>query len=567
MKQLWLGLGPDKFDSKTDILLGPWCTYGKEHKYPDLNRITFAPDPLTSLEEMRHAESVTRNFAESYLSILAKQLNDKLGSKHSEKFWRIMIMPWLLTLVQITWLKQKVINDFIKVHKNEEIFVELLDNSTKWDFTDHLDFMMNGVQNIDFSYWLFSRLIENNIPEKWKISYKKCTQQMHDIGAKQLKLPIKSKMISKLKDLFPLINIGGINVFEGILFETVKRIKFGSIKEQEPIKKISYYRNNPDLQWNLDWDSIVENILPRAFLTITHEKEPPFRRRRALFCTASISYYDFKKRLKLALSAEYGSCLIGIQHGGAYGTAAVHSLVTAVEYANSHKFLSWGWRQTSYQKGNIVPAPSPYLSKLKYMCKTKNIIFVSGIFSVLPVRINSVKQPNQTIEERNEIVLFIKSLDQSLLSNLFYRPSFPAVKNRPPSILDREVINRKFPSVKILDGDLHSHTMVSRLLIVNHPGTTFSITMAANIPTICYWNPDFYWIDEEAKSYFKALADVGITYNNPIDAAKKANMIWSDVNGWWQDQALQKARSDWVRNYARTSKHWRTEWIKVMWNL
>ena len=42
----------------------------------------------------------------------------------------------------------------------------------------------------------------------------------------------------------------------------------------------------------------------------------------------SISYYDFKKRLKLALSVERGSDLIGIQHGGAYGTFSVHSLDT-----------------------------------------------------------------------------------------------------------------------------------------------------------------------------------------------------------------------------------------------
>ena len=24
---------PDKLDAQKDILLGPWCTYGKEHKY------------------------------------------------------------------------------------------------------------------------------------------------------------------------------------------------------------------------------------------------------------------------------------------------------------------------------------------------------------------------------------------------------------------------------------------------------------------------------------------------------------------------------------------------------
>ena len=59
MKQLWLGLGPDNYDSKKDILLGPWCVLGKEIVYPDINKIEFAPDPITSLEEMRYSESLT----------------------------------------------------------------------------------------------------------------------------------------------------------------------------------------------------------------------------------------------------------------------------------------------------------------------------------------------------------------------------------------------------------------------------------------------------------------------------------------------------------------------------
>jgi putative transferase (TIGR04331 family) len=567
MKQLWLGLGPDNYDSKKDILLGPWCVLGKEKVYPDINKIEFAPDPITSLEEMRYSESLTRNFAESYLPILAGELNNKLGVNHSDQFWRIILMPWLLTLVQITWLKQRLINNFIKAHKDEEIFVELIDNSIKWDYENHSDFMMNGVNNIEFSHWLFSRLIENNIPENWKISYRKCTIKKHYDVAKLLNPTLKVRIAEKLEVLFPLFGINGINVFEAILFEIVNKIKIRRIKEQEPIIKTSYNRSNNDIQWNLDWDSIVKNIFPKDFLSITHKQKTPYKFRGVLFGTSGILHHDFKKRLKLALSVDSGAQLIGIQHGGAYGTFAVHSLVSAVEYGNSHKFFSWGWEKTSYQKEKIIPVSSPYLSKLRYSSKTEDIIFVSGIFAVLPVRINSFKQPNQVIKERNEIFLFIKSLNDKLLSNFFYRPSFSLDVGGPPSILDEEFINSNFPSVRMIKGDLHTYTMKSKLLIINQPGTTFHIAMAANIPTICYWNPEFYWIDKKADPYFKALREVGITYDNPIDSAKKANKIWNDVNSWWQNPVLQKARTDWVWNYARTSKHWRREWIKIIWRL
>ena len=119
----------------------------------------------------------------------------------------------------------------------------------------------------------------------------------------------------------------------------------------------------------------------------------------------------------------------------------------------------------------------------------------------------------------------------------------------------------------MIKGDLHTQTMKSKLLILNQPGTTFHIAMATNIPTICFWDPDFYKIDEYAKTYFDALFDVGIIFDNPIDASKKANKIWNDVNSWWQNPALQKVRSNWVWNYARTNNRWRREWIKTIWDL
>ena len=567
MKQLWIGLGPDNYDSKKDILLGPWCVLGKEKVYPDINKIEFAPDPIASLEEMRYAESLTRNFSESYLSILTVQLNNKLDLNHSEKFWRIILMPWLLTFVQITWLKQKLINNFIKAHNNDEIFVEMLDNSVKWDFMDHLDFMKNGVENIEFNHWLFSRLIENNIPENWKISYRKCTYKKYYDTGKLLNPTLKARIADKLEVLFPLIGINGINVFEAILFKIVNKIKIQKIKKEEQTKKISYNKSNNDIEWNLDWDSTVKNIFPRAFLSITRKYKSPYKYKKLVFSTASISYYDFKKRLKLALSVERGAQSIGIQHGGAYGTFAVHSLVTAVEYENSHRFFSWGWEKTSYQKEKIIPLPSPSLSKLRYCCKTEEIIFVNGISSILPLRINSLKQPNQVINERNDNSAFIKGLDNKLLSNLFYRPSFSLKSGGQISLLDEEFIKSNFPKVRIIKGDLHARTMKSKLLILNQPGTTFNIAMAANIPTICYWNPKFYYIDEMAKSYFKKLEDVGIIYNNPIDAAQKANKIWNDIDAWWGQATLQKARHDWTFKYARNSKYWFRDWVKTIWNI
>jgi len=71
---------------------------------------------------------------------------------------------------------------------------------------------------------------------------------------------------------------------------------------------------------------------------------------------------------------------------------------------------------------------------------------------------------------------------------------------------------------------------------------------------------------QQAKPYFDALRNVGISFNNGSEAAEKVNEIWDDVEGWWQQPDVQKARKDWARQYASTSKNWRREWTKAILN-
>lgn len=49
-----------------------------------------------------------------------------------------------------------------------------------------------------------------------------------------------------------------------------------------------------------------------------------------------------------------------------------------------------------------------------------------------------------------------------------------------------------------------------------------------------------------------------------LEAAEKVNQIWDDVEGWWKQPKVQKARKEWAWQYARTSKYWRWEWIKFL---
>ena len=202
-KKLWLVDAPAIFDPKTNILLGPWCIIEKGREYSEANNFNFQPDPSSSINEMKIDEKISKNFADSYLSVLTKKYNRLLGTDYSSKFWRIITMPWLLTLCQTTWLKQKIINDFIDKNKNERIEVDLIENSIKWNFKDTHDFLNNGIQSKYYNHWLYSRLIEFRLPSKWKVNYLKLENiELRKTTQKSLKVEIYNYLIL----LFPIIS-------------------------------------------------------------------------------------------------------------------------------------------------------------------------------------------------------------------------------------------------------------------------------------------------------------------------------------------------------------------------
>jgi len=47
-------------------------------------------------------------------------------------------------------------------------------------------------------------------------------------------------------------------------------------------------------------------------------------------------------------------------------------------------------------------------------------------------------------------------------------------------------------------------------------------------------------------------------------AAQKVNEVYDDIENWWQQEVVQKARKEWVYQYARADKNWKWDWIKTL---
>ena len=68
----------------------------------------------------------------------------------------------------------------------------------------------------------------------------------------------------------------------------------------------------------------------------------------------------------------------------------------------------------------------------------------------------------------------------------------------------------------------------NRLTICTYNATTVLECIAANIPTIMFWNPNHWELNKFSKPYFDALKRVNILHDDPVSAAKFINK-----KHWW----------------------------------
>ena len=556
MKRLWLSSINDDFDPQNDILMGPWCLIGNEYRNHNWDDLESVPDPFKNADEIAYHAKLTTEFAESFLDDLTVHLNEINNTEYNRKFWRILVFPWLLTLVQTTWDRQLRVNQLLKKYSGEEIEIELLKDNIFWGFEDTLDHQVRGVLKHSYNHWLFSRLLEQKIPSNWKVYW--ISSVPYDQQPVIKKVTLKRKLILWYSNKFLSFTVVGVGIIEGLFFELFIKIKGLFLSYYSD--KIDAKPKTVELNWNLNWKELVESTLPLYYKNIKNISRKRIIGKK-LHLIGAFPMYNERIKLKLARSIEAGAKIIINQHGGSYGTSKILSFASSVEYVH-HKFLSWGWKDHEDYLVDSTPVPSPLLSKYKYKNDTDEIIFVSTRLKPYKLRI-SLHQPREIIDYRNSQINFLNNIDNQIFKNLLFR-LFPVEKEIRK---EKKLLKIMFPTLKFLDGKLHEKTMKCKLLIIDHPDTTLNIAMAANIPTVCFWDNNTWPTSRQAEPYFQAMRDASILIDNSKGAAEKVNEIWGDVMGWWEQPHIQKAREEWCWQYARTSKHWRWEWIKAIWSL
>ena len=571
MKTLILGQIPKNFSPDNSILIGPGCFLNKENLYPNWENYEFEPDPASTKKKLKKFDDVTTSYSKNLLrNKLVKYLNDCNNSNYSYNFWKIVAFPWLYFFIQCVFERQERIKQILKKYSSSHLKVYLIKDNIQWEFINTLEFTSKGFNNPIFNEWLYSRILENNIPKSWEVEYIDKSDKIKNNSDKPLTHK-KSKNIlisifQNFANRLPFQDKVGLRLYEQVIFGILSYIimllknkhKINNHWDKSP--KTNY---NINIKWLFEFNKILDNVIPASLTNINIVNK--LFKSKLYIISNKLLYHDSLKASLAFMLEKNASKIIGMQHGGHnYGSAYTFNIASEIEFSHA-AFITWGWQEQSNYCGNFIVLPSPNLSKTadKYKNKNEHLILVGNLTFFYSQSFDSNPQPQKGIKYLKYKISFFNNVKKNIFSYILYR-YYPA----PPGFFnDMNYIRMKFPNIKMLNENFEKKILECKLLVLDHPSTTLNKAMSANIPTICFWDRESWPMCSQAKPYYQSLRDVGILFNNGKEAAEKVNEIWDNVEEWWKQPKVQRARKNWAWQYARTSKHWRWEWIKFLWKI
>jgi putative transferase (TIGR04331 family) len=564
---LYLSSIDEAFDPVKDVALGPWCFAVNEDLIPNWDGNDFS-DPFEDSSRLAATVSALDDLTKYWIGELKTRLNERHGVDYGLPYWWAVNSRWLTHLIAFTWRHWAVLEYFVECHPEDTFVVDLFSEETEqdWNFRTTEEFIFNGLRNSVFDWWLYSRIAPMILPRDWPIRTKKprslglrAASDFHTVRGKASR---SKAIVEKFLGRSSVQHILGIRAAT-LPLSLLARV----LPKKEPRFFGSTCDKPPDF-FPPAFLTALEEIIQIGMPVSVGENFNQYDRaaKRAnyfpgrLFVTGAAHSND-QANFEVAQALEQGECVVRYQHGSQMGTMDFGYVMQIVEYSY-HGYFSWGWTSQSGWNHKIFPVAAPSLSKIRERHRQLNsqIILVGTRTNVLSNRIDQEPSPTYLPRYRRDKLAFIRALPDRLRSDFLYRP----YGRGETGLKDEAFILEHEPDIQICRVNLEAQILRCRLLVLDHPGTTLNIALAANVPTVCFWPEDVWPEAPEAKLYFDGLRRTGIIHSDAEATARFVADIAADVQDWWQSAQVQTARRAWADQFARARRLWWVDWIKAM---
>ena len=559
-----------KFDQPV-IFLGDWCLkYSRRHIWEKMDAITAKPYGL-GLKKKDTDYLSARKLEKIIFPYLCRQLNNYHKTKHTERFWQILLGHWLRIYIDVMINRINTLEECVQNY-------ELNGTTTYLGGNQNLatENTSSFLKIVDDSYWnnvLNIRILELLCPKTIKLNYVPKNNSTINIKDRKPKNSSFKKVVKRI--LFVLANFLVKNSDAFIYTSYLPRLE--ALKLQVFLKQIPMEWESTNFSYALNPNQMKRRVMSNDFLINTGSKSDQIIVR-MLFEIMPTCYLEefeslctYTKTLKwpsspkfiftsnsfhadevfkvwAAHKTELGTPYFVGQHGGNYGTSRYMN--PSVEEVTSDKFLTWGWEDK-------LPQHTPTFVFKGYN-KKKNILNLSG--SLLLVE-QHLYERSQRWDETNEYKKYFEE-QKILISNLSQEPKnslLIRMHAMSKSIVgwEEDLRWKDFDSsLKIDYGATEFEKLINRskLVVYSYDSTGILELLNRNIPVIAFWQNGLDNLRNSAQPNYNLLSNAGLIHFSPISISNMINKIWGDIDSWWQQEIVQIARNEFCNHYAKESK-------------
>ncbi len=334
-------------------------------------------------------------------------------------------------------------------------------------------------------------------------------------------------------------------------FPSRRPVAAAPMSEPDPAWRTWTLRCSVDDQFTRALVEAIPNYLPSCYLEgYAHAAQLASStftvRRQEVIITENDFATDEIWKMWAAAQCDAGAKLVVAQHGGHYGTGA-WSASQSHEVSISDRYLSWGW--SDQREPKVWPAPAIRLIGAHPRTQRHNGRCLQVVTTVPRQSYWLFSAPVGPQWERylEDQFAFAAALSADVRRELLVR------LNRNDNGWDQaERWHDADPDICVEAGERPLQEVLEDtcLYVATYNATTFLESFTQGIPTVMFWNPEYWELSELAKPFFDSLREARVLFDDPLTCASHVNSIWGNVPQWWDSPEVRDAVEIFIEQYA-----------------
>jgi len=568
------------WDTRDEIIvLGSWGLREDQRENWKTLKVTRASSPWSDNRAIAKAAGYCCEATEGLEESLGLFLNQTHGTSHGKRYWKTLLGGWLLYYVHAFYDRYTALKRAFDNYENlKAVVLDPACYETPLDTVDFLRLAYGPAQD-QFNLQMYSQALRamglkeaiwkqvalshpHKRPKQEVRAIKRLVQCLSPWFTRTTRPEIMMGTGFKHAQLLRLVTLmapqGGVQPGPRPVFQEPRALD-QSLREQ--------IGNIPSRD---EFTSALVKSLRFNFPVIWLEGYADFRdsclkiwpHRPKIIVSGNDWYGNEPFKLLAAEFQERGSRLWGLQSGAGYGMSAV---IPQEEFESSivDRWISYGWSDLQGTAA-VESLPHPRFPSLR----KKNGQRLKNARGILLVTTNHPQYHHRfesgVLGKFGEIIDWRDRFIQALPDTHRRRLAIKLKDDHDPWEQKKRLREAHGPlRIEGTKKSFHRLLAESRIAVIEYYGTTMLEALAADIPTVLFWDPQTWQFRESAQPYIEKLREAGILHETPEAAAHHVLQVYEVPSHWWDSKLVQTARKAFVERYALGNKNWAGDWVKA----